>query len=134
MSFIFLLKKHFFIIYNHDSGCMDRIGIYHKKPFSTYRKNITLIIKEGWRKHTIHELIEVDVTDGRKKIKDFKSHNDSHISFTGWIIKCAAQALSEHKDLNSYRKGNKIFYFDEVDVPIPIERKIGDESPSCLRY
>ena len=106
---------------------MDRIGSYTKKPFSTYRKNITLIIKEGWKKHTIHELIEIDVTEGLEKIKNFKTNNKEHISFTGWIIKCGAQALSEHKELNSYRKGNKIYYFDEVDVPIPIERKIGDE-------
>ena len=107
---------------------MDRIGTYHIRPFSTSRKNITLIIKEGWKKHTIHTLIEIDVTTGRKKLKNYAEQTGEKLSFTGWIITCAAKALSEHKEINAYRKGrNKIMYFDDVDVPIPVERTIENE-------
>lgn len=106
---------------------MHRVGSYHVKPFSRFRRNIALITKEGWRKHKIHEIIEVDVTNGKNLIKRYKESSGQHISFTGWIIKCAGQALSEHKEMNAYRKGNKVYYFDDVDVPIPIERTINDE-------
>ena len=106
---------------------MPRIGTYHVKPFSIYRRNISLITREGWRKNRFHTLIEIDVTDARKKIKSYKEKTSNHISFTGWIVKCVAQTLSEHKELNAYRKGRKIYYFDDVDIPIPVERKIGDE-------
>ena len=107
---------------------MDRIGTYHIKPFSTQRKNVTLIIKEGWKKHTIHTLIEVDVTNARRKIKDYANQTGEKLSFTGWIITCAAKALSDHKELNAIRKGrNKIIYFDDIDIPIPVERTMDNE-------
>lgn len=107
---------------------MDRIGTYHIRPFSTGRKNVSLIIKEGWKKHTIHTLIEIDVTNARKKIKDYATQTGEKLSFTGWIITCAAKALTEHKELNAFRKGrNNIIYFDDVDVPIPVERTMDNE-------
>jgi len=106
---------------------MPRIGTYHVKPFSIYRRNISLITREGWRKNRFHTLIEIDVTEARKRIRSYKETTGNHISFTGWMVKCAAQALVEHKELNAYRKGRKIYYFDDVDIPIPVERKIGDE-------
>lgn len=107
---------------------MQRIGTYHIKHFSTNRKNVTLIIKEGWKKHTIHTLVEIDVTTGRKKLQNYSMKNSEKLSFTGWIITCAAKALTEHKQLNAYRKGkNKIMYFDDIDIPIPVERTLNNE-------
>ncbi len=52
------------------SEIMDRIGNYCIKPFTKHRQNIALVIKEGWRKHSIHVFVEVDVTDTRKNIRD----------------------------------------------------------------
>ena len=51
---------------------MHRVGTYHIKPFSTGRKNVALIIKEGWKKHTIHSLIEIDVTNGRNQLNNYE--------------------------------------------------------------
>ena len=51
---------------------MDRIGNYQIKPFSKNRRNIVLILKEGWRRHSTHGIIEIDVTKARKLIKDQK--------------------------------------------------------------
>lgn len=107
---------------------MDRVGNYQVKPFSKSRKNIVLILREGWRRHSVHGVIEVDVTKGRKLIREYKQQAGKDISFTGWIIKCVAQALSEHKELNALRHGrNKIVVFDDVDVAIPVERSTGSE-------
>lgn len=107
---------------------MQRVGTYHIKSFSTSRKNVALIIKEGWKKHTIHSLIEIDVTNGRKQLKNYNMKQGEKLSFTGWVINCAAKALSEHKEINAYRKGrNKIIFFDDVDVPIPVERTFNGE-------
>lgn len=107
----------------------DMIGTYQTKPFSQYRRNISLITGEGWRKHSIQALIEVDVTIAKELIKKHKETTGESISFTGWIIKCMAQSVTEHKEINCYRLGRKkIVYFDDVDVPIPIERTINGES------
>jgi len=107
---------------------MGDVGKYHIKPFSGHRKNFVLLGNEGKKKRAVHGLIEVDVTKALKLIKEHSNKKKVKISFTGWIVKCVAKTLTEHKELNAYRLGrNKIVYFDDVDVSIVIERKVGDE-------
>jgi len=107
---------------------MDRIGKYQIKPFTENRRNIVLILNEGWRRHSINAIIEADITESRKMIKDFEKKSGTKISFTGWIIKCIGQTLSENKELNALRHGKrKIVIFDDVDVAIPVERNTGNE-------
>lgn len=106
---------------------MSRAGNYQTKPFSKYRKNIELIVSEGWRKHSLHYLVEADVTASMEIIKKHKKEGKD-VSFTAWIIKCLAEALVEHKELNAYRQGrNKIVIFDDVDVAIPVEKTVNGE-------
>lgn len=107
---------------------MDKIGRYTFKKFTKNRQNIELIVKEGWRKHAIHAVIEIDVTDAREIIRKYKENTGGDISFTAWIMKCVSQALTENKILNSDRQGKKkIVMFEDVDIPLPVERKIGDD-------
>jgi len=102
---------------------MNHLGNYIKKPYTKYRKNIEIITKEGWRKKRFSSLLEIDVTNTRNIIKKYKDTKGFKISFTGWIIKCVAQTMSEYKEFNSYKHGNsKILIFDDVDVAIPVER------------
>ena len=54
---------------------MDFIGNYQKKVFSKYRRNIVLVTEEGFRKHSVHALIDVDVTEAREIIRKFKNEN-----------------------------------------------------------
>jgi pyruvate/2-oxoglutarate dehydrogenase complex dihydrolipoamide acyltransferase (E2) component len=113
---------------------MDRIGNYRIKPFTKHRQNIALVIGEGWRKHSVHIFVEVDVTDARKKIRKLFEKTGEKYSITGWICKCIAQTLCEHKDLNAYRLGRrKIVVFDDVDIGIPVEKIVNGE-PRVLGY
>jgi len=106
----------------------DRIGGYEIKPFSKYRKNVALIAHEGWRRHSLNALLQVDITEARKRIRNMKK-NGKDVSFTAWIIRCLAEALKENKELNAYRLGrNKIAVFNDVDVAIPVEKRIDDEN------
>ncbi len=104
----------------------DRIGEYASKKFPRSRRNISLMLEQGKRRHVIHALIEVDVTEGRKIIRDIKNKTGKKISFTGWIIKCIAQIISEYPEFNTFRHGrNKLATFCDVDVALPVERIIG---------
>jgi len=106
----------------------DRIGKYKIKPFTNYRQNIVLIVKEGWRKRSTHTLLEIDVTNAKNLIQKYKKKNKKSISFTAWICKCVAQTMSEHKEFNSYRHGRKKYViFDDVDIAIPVERNDENE-------
>jgi len=107
-------------------GSMDRIGSYEIKPFSKARQDIVLVSQEGKRRLNVYALLEFDVTKAREII--MKSKGTEDISFTGWIIKCVGQAAHEHKQVNAYRLGRKkIVLFDDVDIPIPVEREINGE-------
>ena len=107
---------------------MDKIGKYEIKHFTKNRQNIVLILKEGKRRHNVHGLIDVDVTNGRNIIRDYKIKHNINISFTGWLIKCISQAISEHKIINTSRQGRRnTISFDDVDIPIPVERTINDD-------
>jgi len=107
---------------------MDKIGNYTTEIFTKNRKNIVLLLEENKHKHSVHGLIEVDVTNGRELIRNYKNSHNKSISFTGWLIKCISQAASENILLNTSRHGrSKTISFEDVDIPIPIERKLNDK-------
>ncbi len=102
----------------------DNIGKYQTFPYSKYRKDIEIVTKEGWRKKSVHAILEIDVTVARKKIKNIKEKTGKKISFTGFVIKCISESMKKHKSLNSYKQGrNKIVQFEDVDVAVPVERE-----------
>uniref|UniRef100_A0A6S8C7Y7 2-oxoacid dehydrogenase acyltransferase catalytic domain-containing protein n=1 Tax=Aplanochytrium stocchinoi TaxID=215587 RepID=A0A6S8C7Y7_9STRA len=74
------------------------------------------------RRHLIHGLIELDVTDIRLYIRSQKSKNVS-LSFTGFVIKCLADTISKHPMAHAYTNfwGNKIIIPNSVDVVTMIE-------------
>jgi len=103
---------------------MDKLGKYEVAEFTKERQDITIVSQEGKRRLTIHALLEIDVTKARGMIAALKGKQD--VSFTGWVVKCVAQAVSEHKQLNTYRLGwKRIVSFQDVDIPIPVERIVG---------
>ena len=102
---------------------MKRTGSYQVKPFSKNRRNIALLLEEGAQKHGIHALIEVDVTRARQLIRVHREKTGERMSFTGWIVRCASEAMARHRELNAYRHGRrKMVVFDDVDVSLPVER------------
>ncbi|HEC89257.1 MAG TPA: hypothetical protein ENI44_01595 [Thermoplasmatales archaeon] len=101
---------------------------YTVKPFSKQRENITLIAAEGWRKHSIHALVEMDVTYARELIKKHWEETGEKLSFTAWLIRCVAKAVSENNTLNTYRHGRRrMVVFENIDVAIPVERSAEGE-------
>ena len=88
-------------------------------------------------KHRIYGLVEIDVTEARKFISENEAKTGEKLSFTGWVIKCVGQAVSEHREVQAMKKGKKkLIVFDDVDVGIVIERQTGSERAAttyCVR-
>ncbi|TFG05833.1 dihydrolipoamide acyltransferase [Candidatus Thorarchaeota archaeon] len=88
-------------------------------------------------KHRIYGLVEVDVTKAREFISEHEARTGEKLSFTGWVIKCVAQAISEHREVQAMKKGKKkLIVFDDVDVGMIIERRVGSErfaTSYCVR-
>jgi len=113
---------------------MDRLGKYEVRTFSKDRQNIILLTSEGKRRRNAHALLEIDVTQAREIMQKMKEEKRGDVSFTGWVIKCVAQAVSEHKLLNAYRLGRrKLVMFDDVDISMPIEREVNGK-PLLMGY
>jgi pyruvate/2-oxoglutarate dehydrogenase complex dihydrolipoamide acyltransferase (E2) component len=103
---------------------VDRIGAFETSTFSRSRNPTIDTLAWGRKRHHIPMLLEIDVTAARVVIHDRKTKTGQRISFTGWIVKCIAQAVSEHKHVHALRKGKReIVTFDDVDVTMIIERE-----------
>ena len=102
---------------------VDLIGRFEKHNFPQFRNPTIDTLVWGRQRHHIPLLLEIDVTAARTAIHDRKTKTEQGISFTGWIVKCLAQAISEHKYVHALRQGKRhLVIFDDVDVTIIIER------------
>jgi pyruvate/2-oxoglutarate dehydrogenase complex dihydrolipoamide acyltransferase (E2) component len=98
------------------------------KKFPSSRQFTMDVGKIGMRKHHIKALIEIDVTESRRKLKIKRNESGNRISFTSWVLKCIGQAVNEHKQVHALRKGkNKLVIFDDIDISILVEKKVDDE-------
>jgi pyruvate/2-oxoglutarate dehydrogenase complex dihydrolipoamide acyltransferase (E2) component len=103
---------------------VDRIGRFETSEFSQLRNPTIDTLDWGQKRHHIPMLLEIDVTAARTAIHDRKTKTGQRISFTGWVIKCIAEAVSEHKQVHALRKGKReIVTFEDVDISMIIERE-----------
>jgi pyruvate/2-oxoglutarate dehydrogenase complex dihydrolipoamide acyltransferase (E2) component len=113
----------------------DLIGSFKESPFSRFRNPTIDILAWGQRRHHIPILLEIDVTAARAAIHAQKAQTGPGISFTAWMIKCIAQAVSEHKYVHALRKGNRqVVIFDDIDVNTIIERAAGADETLPMSY
>lgn len=85
------------------------------------------------RKHAIHGMVEVDITEARRKIRLASEKIGEPLSFTGFIVHCCASAVDMDKHLHAYRDWRgRLVLFDDVDISLPVERKQG-EKPVVLQ-
>ncbi len=71
----------------------------------------------GLRKHTVHGLVEFDITDARETIRRHKAQTGETLSFTAFILACLGKALETNKSMHAYRNWNsQLIIFEEVDV------------------
>lgn len=97
---------------------------YETKRFSPKRQILSDFNDIAASKHHILGLLEIDVTDARRIIKEYEEREGLKLSLTGWIAKVIGDAVNENKRLNSFLKGRtKIIVFENVDISIMIEIK-----------
>lgn len=76
----------------------------------------------GHRKHTVHGLIEVDVTKARRFIREHKARTGESLSFTAFVVACLGKAVDMNRYMHAYRNWrNQLVLFDEVDVATMFE-------------
>ncbi|MBN1316467.1 MAG: hypothetical protein JXA42_13410, partial [Anaerolineales bacterium] len=59
---------------------------YTIKPFPPFRQLVIDGMDLAARKHNIHGLVQVDVTQARERIRQIKEQTGERLSFTGFIV------------------------------------------------
>ncbi len=100
---------------------------YQVLPFPLSRQVVVDAVRVGSRKHTIHGLIEADVTDARRLIREHRARTGEALSFTAFILACLGRAIDADRRLHAYRDWrNRLIVFDDVDVSSIIEVEAED--------
>ena len=95
---------------------------YTAIPFPWERQMVIEGGRIASKRHSVFGLLEVDVTNARRILRDYKSRTGESLSFTSFIATCLGKAVEENKLVHAYRDWrNNLILFDEVDVNIVVE-------------
>lgn len=76
-------------------------------------------------RHPVFIVCEVDVTEARQLIRDFRNRTGRPLSLTAYITSFFASAIAENRMVQAYKAGRrKIAIFEDVDVAMVVERDI----------
>lgn len=104
----------------------DLIGHYRERVFPLIKRSVGDVFVFSRSKYYILGLLEVDVTGARRLIHRREAETGEKLSFTAWVAKCLAQAITEHPAANSFRKGSRrVVTFEDVDVLVVVEKHVG---------
>ena len=91
----------------------------------------------GLKKHTIHGLVEFDITRAREAIRQHKVQTGEALSFSAFFLACLGKAIDADKQMHAYRNWrNQLIIFDEVDVNMLFEVEVDGKKtirPHILR-
>ena len=81
--------------------------------------------KIGLGKHHVKALLEVDITEARRKIKQNRQ-TGKRVSVTAWLIKVIADCVALHPPISAINRprSNKVVVFNEVDLSIVVEKNV----------
>lgn len=95
---------------------------YKVYPFPVQRRVIADTVRMARRKNTMYGLFEVNVTNARKAIHEYRARTGEALSFTAFVISCLGRAVEQHKEVHGYLNlWNQVVVFDDVDITAMIE-------------
>ncbi len=81
----------------------------------------------GIQKHRVAAMIEIDVSEGREKIKKLRNKT-YRISFTAWLIKVISLTIKDHELAAGYLLGKrKVLIFNDINISLVVEKKLNDQ-------
>jgi len=107
---------------------------YETVPIPRVRLPVIDSLAQGRRMSPMHLLLEVDVTDTRHAIRDYRRRAGEPLSLTSYLTWCLARTVDEDRVVQAYRRGRKLVIATDVDVSVIMEREIGDEQAPLFPY
>ena len=82
----------------------------------------------GRKRHIVHGLIEVDVTDARDYIRQHEIETGEKLSFTAFIISCLSKAIEKHPHVHAYRDWrNRLIIYRDINITSMFEVEFGEK-------
>jgi pyruvate/2-oxoglutarate dehydrogenase complex dihydrolipoamide acyltransferase (E2) component len=95
---------------------------YEIKPFPLSRRLVVDAMRLGRRKPAIRGLIEVDVTEARRRLHLHREETGESLSFTAFILVCLGHAVEANKYMHAYKDWfGRLVLYDDVDANTIIE-------------
>ncbi len=102
----------------------DGTGPYRVVDLSPGRRAWLNTLDLSGPTHWMTGLLEVDVTDARRRIAEHEARTGEKLSFTGFLVYCLARAVDENKEVQAYLKGRRqVILFDDVNVGVMVEHE-----------
>ena len=80
----------------------------------------------GRRRHIVHGLIEVDITDARDFFREHEKETGEKLSLTAFIIACLSRAIEGHPHLHAYRDWrNRLVIYKDINITCMFEVEFG---------
>lgn len=97
-------------------------------PFPPLRQQQLDWLELMRRQHTMHALLELEVTRARASLRTSRSASGAPLSLTAYIVWCVAHAVDADKRLQACRYGrSRLVLFDDVDATVLVERRVGGQ-------
>jgi len=105
---------------------MDKKHAYKIEPIPPLRRFAIDAGYLGRRRHMVHGLIEVDVTDARGFIREYERKTGEKLSLTAFIIYCLSKAIEEHPHVHAYRDWrNRLVIYNDINITSMLEVEFG---------
>jgi len=89
-----------------------------------YLRNVLLMFFERQRPHAIRAMVEVDVTDSLARIRAIERELRIALPFHAFAVFCVSRAVDEHRTFNTYRRGDALVTFDDIDILSPLDKRL----------
>lgn len=79
----------------------------------------------GLKKHTVHGLVEFDITNARETMRHHKTQTGESLSLAAFFLACLGKAIEMNTQMHAYRDWrNRLIRFDELDVNMLFEVEV----------
>ena len=99
---------------------------YETRPFLKIRRAYGDVLAASRRKDIIHGLVEVDVTEARRLLRQRHAAGQD-LSFTAFVMHAVARAVDADRILHAYRRRNRLILFADVDVNVQVETSVAGQ-------
>jgi hypothetical protein len=98
-------------------------------PWPSFQEQTGDWLTLAQEQHTVHSLLEVDVTEARRRIRAFRARTGRPLSFNAYLTSCFARAVAADPAIAAMRHGRRrLLVFGDVDVALPVESDVEDEA------